>query len=82
MSGVPFWNAKPFLATLGEKQIWTVKNESTFAHPMHLHGFSFLPLDEKLEPIHPLAWKDTLNLPMESTVRFTSIQSKHVQTSY
>ena len=43
VNGVPFWKAKPFLATLGEKQIF----------------FFFLPLDEKLEPIHPMAWKDT-----------------------
>jgi FtsP/CotA-like multicopper oxidase with cupredoxin domain len=70
VNGVPFWKAKPYIATVGESQIWTVKNESKFAHPFHLHGFFFLPLDEKLEPIHPMAWKDTLNVPINSTVRF------------
>jgi FtsP/CotA-like multicopper oxidase with cupredoxin domain len=70
VNGTPFWKARPFLARLGDKQIWTVKNESKFAHPFHLHGFFFLPLDDKLEPIRPMAWKDTLNVPIDATVRF------------
>jgi FtsP/CotA-like multicopper oxidase with cupredoxin domain len=70
VNGAPFWKAKPYRASIGETQIWTVKNESKFAHPFHLHGFFFLPLDEKLQPVRPMAWKDTLNIPMEGTVRF------------
>src|SRR5262245_9700521 len=70
VNGVPFWKAKPYLARLGETQIWTVKNDSKFAHPFHLHGFFFLPLDETLQPVHPMAWKDTINVPLDSTVRF------------
>jgi FtsP/CotA-like multicopper oxidase with cupredoxin domain len=70
VNGVPFWKAKPFLATIGETQIWTVRNDSKFAHPIHLHGFFFLPLDDRLQPIHPMAWKDTLNVPIDGTVRF------------
>lgn len=70
VNGVPFWKAKPYLASLGEKQIWTVKNDSKFAHPFHLHGFFFLPLDANLQPIHPMAWKDTINVPIDGTVRF------------
>ena len=68
VNGVPFWKAKPFLATLGETQIWTVKNDSKFAHPFHLHGFFFLPLDDRLQPIHPMAWKDTVNVPIDGTI--------------
>jgi FtsP/CotA-like multicopper oxidase with cupredoxin domain len=70
VNGAPFWKASPYLAALGETQIWTVKNDTKFAHPFHLHGFFFLPLDEKLQPIQPMAWKDTLNVPMEGTIRF------------
>jgi FtsP/CotA-like multicopper oxidase with cupredoxin domain len=70
VNGVPFWKAKPYLASVGETQIWTVKNDTKFAHPFHLHGFFFLPLDDKLQPIRPMAWKDTLNVPMEGTIRF------------
>jgi len=70
VNGVPYWKAKPFPAKIGETQIWVVKNDSPYDHPMHLHGFFFLPLDEKLDPIHPMTWKDTLNVPQKTTVRF------------
>jgi FtsP/CotA-like multicopper oxidase with cupredoxin domain len=70
VNGAPSWKATPYLAALGETQVWMVKNDSTFAHPFHLHGFFFLPLDEKLQPIRPLAWKDTINVPIDATVRF------------
>jgi FtsP/CotA-like multicopper oxidase with cupredoxin domain len=73
VNGVPFWKAKPFLARIGETQIWTVKNSSKWDHPMHLHGFSFLPLDEHLQPIRPMAWKDTLNVPIDGTIRFVVV---------
>ena len=70
VNGVPFWKAKPYLARLGETQLWTIKNESKWDHPFHLHGFFFMPVDEKGAPVRPLRWKDTLNIPMESTARF------------
>ena len=69
VNGVPFWKAKPFLAKLGEKQLWIVKNDSDWDHPFHLHGFFFQVLDEKGEPVRPLALKDTVNVPMKTTVR-------------
>ena len=69
INGVPWWKAKPFLAKLGEKQIWTVKNDSDWDHPYHLHGFFFHVLDDKGEPVRPLALKDTVNVPMKSTVK-------------
>jgi FtsP/CotA-like multicopper oxidase with cupredoxin domain len=69
VNGVPYWKAKPYPAKVGETQIWTVKNDTKFAHPFHLHGFFVLPLDEKLQPIRPMVWKDTVNVPMDATVR-------------
>ena len=73
VNGVPFWKAKPYIAKVGETQIWTVKNESKFAHPFHLHGFFFLLLDEELQPIHPMAWKDTVNVPVDGIIRFVVV---------
>ncbi len=70
VNGVPYWQAKPFLAKLGETQLWTIHNDTEWDHPFHLHGFFFLPLDENDEPIRPLSWKDTLNIPMKSHARF------------
>lgn len=69
INGVPFWKAKPFLAKLGEKQLWTVKNDSEWDHPFHLHGFFFHVLDDQGEPVRPLALKDTVNVPMKTTVK-------------
>ena len=69
INGVPYWKANPFVAKLGEKQLWTVKNDSEWDHPFHLHGFFFHVLDEKGEAVRPLALKDTVNVPMKSTVR-------------
>ena len=43
---VPFWRAKPILASLGETQVWTVTNSTAWSHPLHLHGFFFMVLDE------------------------------------
>jgi FtsP/CotA-like multicopper oxidase with cupredoxin domain len=69
VNGVPFWKAKPYSAKLGEKQLWIVKNESDWDHPFHLHGYFFQVVDEKGHPVRPLAWKDTVNVPMKTTVR-------------
>lgn len=70
VNGVPYWEAKPFLAALGEKQVWVVNNDTEWDHPFHLHGFFFMQLDEKEQPVRPLAWKDTLNVPMKTTLKF------------
>jgi FtsP/CotA-like multicopper oxidase with cupredoxin domain len=62
--------AKIVRAKLGETQVWQVTNKSSWSHPLHLHGFFFQVLDDKGEPVRPLAWKDTVNIPFDSTVRF------------
>jgi len=69
VNGVPFWQAKPYLAKLGETQLWIVKNDTQWDHPFHLHGFFFMRLDENDQPLRPLAWKDTVNVPMKTTAR-------------
>jgi len=61
---------KPFLAKLGETQIWTITNSTPWSHPVHLHGFFFLVLDKNSVPVHPLEWKDTVSVPFKETVRF------------
>jgi len=69
VNGVPFWKAKPYVAKLGEKQLWIVKNESDWDHPFHLHGFFFQVVDDHGKAVGPLAWKDTVNVAMKTTVR-------------
>jgi FtsP/CotA-like multicopper oxidase with cupredoxin domain len=69
INGIAFAKGKPFTAKAGETQIWTVTNKTKWSHPFHLHGFFFQVLDDKGAPVRPLAWKDTVNVPFEQTVR-------------
>jgi FtsP/CotA-like multicopper oxidase with cupredoxin domain len=69
INGVPYWKATPFTAAIGETQVWTVTNDTEWDHPYHLHGFFFMVLDEHGQPVAPKVWKDTVNVPMKSTVR-------------
>ena len=67
INGIPYWEARPVLADLGETQVWTVENTSPWLHPLHLHGFFFMVLDENGEPVRPYEWKDTVDIPFEDT---------------
>ena len=69
VNGVAFPKAKPYLAALGETQLWVINNDTKWDHPFHLHGFFFMPVDDKGEPIRPMAWKDTINIPMNTIAR-------------
>jgi FtsP/CotA-like multicopper oxidase with cupredoxin domain len=70
INGVPYWKAKPYRAALGETQLWTIRNDSDWDHPMHLHGYFFMPVGENGQPLRPMQWKDTINIPMKTTARF------------
>jgi FtsP/CotA-like multicopper oxidase with cupredoxin domain len=70
INGVPFAKGKPVPAKPGETQIWTVTNKTKWSHPFHLHGFFFQVLDDRGAPVHPLAWKDTVDVPFQETRRF------------
>ena len=59
-----------FTAPLGATEIWEVENVVAMDHPFHLHGFSFQVLDRDGVPEPFLAWKDTVNVPRHSVVRF------------
>jgi FtsP/CotA-like multicopper oxidase with cupredoxin domain len=70
ITGPPFSvKDKAIRAHLGETQIWTVTNKSKWAHPLHLHGYFFQVLDDHGAPVHPIAWKDTVDIPVDRTVR-------------
>jgi FtsP/CotA-like multicopper oxidase with cupredoxin domain len=61
--------ATPYRAALSETQVWVVKNETQWDHPFHLHGFFFMLLDGNDRPLRPLAWKDTVNVPMKAAAK-------------
>ncbi|HZF48806.1 MAG TPA: multicopper oxidase family protein [Polyangiaceae bacterium] len=70
INGVPSWDAAPIPAKLGDTHLFTVKNTMVFAHPFHLHGFFFQPLDEAGAPLSPMEWKDTIDVPVDGSARF------------
>jgi FtsP/CotA-like multicopper oxidase with cupredoxin domain len=69
INGVPSWDASEIMTPIGEKQLWTIKNTFDFDHPFHLHGFFFQVLD--LNGVAPAVreWRDTVNVPVNGTVR-------------
>ena len=66
INGVAYKDSEPLMADVGETQVWTVTNTIDFAHPFHLHGFFF----QVLSPERPLEWKDTVDVPVDGTIRF------------
>lgn len=58
------------VAELGATEIWTVENLVGMDHPFHLHGFRFQVLERDGEPASYRSWKDVVNVPKRSTVRF------------
>ena len=65
INGVAYKDAAPFMANVGETQVWTVTNALDFAHPFHLHGFFFQVLNSG----GPLEWKDTISISAHATVK-------------
>jgi FtsP/CotA-like multicopper oxidase with cupredoxin domain len=55
----------PVVTAEGALEIWEVQNDAEMDHPFHLHGTFFQVLDQP-----HLGWKDTVNVPTKSTVRF------------
>ena len=56
--------------TLGDTEIWEVRNEATMDHPFHLHGTFFQVIDRDGLPEPHLGWKDTAMVKARSTLRF------------
>jgi FtsP/CotA-like multicopper oxidase with cupredoxin domain len=65
----PLAKPKTIQAKIGETQIWTITNDTQWSHPFHLHGFFFQVLDKNGDPARPLAWKDTVDVPFNETVK-------------
>ncbi len=58
-------DARPLTARIGETHVWTIVNDTDFAHPFHLHGYFFQVLDDERIP----EWKDTVDVPARSQLR-------------
>ena len=69
INGIPSWEADPIDATVGETQVWEIKNTFEFAHPFHLHGFFFQVLELNGVPPAVREWKDTANVPVDGVLK-------------
>ena len=66
INGVHHEHAVPIIAKVGETQVWTVRNDTDFSHPFHMHGFFFQVLDP-VEGV--LEWKDTVDVPQHTELK-------------
>jgi FtsP/CotA-like multicopper oxidase with cupredoxin domain len=69
INGVPFQKHKSFTARPGETQVWNLVNTTAWSHPFHLHGFFFQVLDANDQPVRPMAWKDTVDVPFKQSLK-------------
>ncbi|MDA3919715.1 MAG: multicopper oxidase domain-containing protein [Salinisphaera sp.] len=55
-------------------EVWSIKNQSTMAHPIHVHGVSFRILSRNgaSPPSHERGWKDVVIVHRGETVRIVS----------
>lgn len=70
VNGRAFPDVPPILAREGDVEIWAVENDSEMDHPFHLHGMFFRVLDVNGIAPPQVGWKDTVNVPRKSTLRF------------
>lgn len=54
---------------LGMTEDWVIRNTSTMDHPFHLHVWPFQVLERSDAGPLPIGWKDTVNIPANSSVR-------------
>jgi FtsP/CotA-like multicopper oxidase with cupredoxin domain len=65
INGVAYADSQPYMAMVGETQLWTVTNTFGLAHPFHMHGFFFQVRSDS----GPLEWKDTVNIPVHGSLQ-------------
>lgn len=64
INGASFPDGAPLTGVLGAVEEWSIVNATEMDHPFHLHGFRFQIVDSVP------AWRDTINIPAMTTVRF------------
>jgi FtsP/CotA-like multicopper oxidase with cupredoxin domain len=72
INGIPSWDAPPLMIAVGDTHVWELKNTFEFAHPFHLHGFFFQVLEVNGAPPPVLEWKDTVDVPVDATVKIAT----------
>ncbi|WP_028351842.1 multicopper oxidase family protein [Bradyrhizobium murdochi] len=69
MTGDGHANMPPLLTLrLGRSYVLTIRNETAWWHPMHLHGYSFRVLTRNGTAVPHRRWADTVLVPPRDTV--------------
>lgn len=71
LNGIAFHgvSAEPmFTLEKGRSYRWIVRNDTTWEHPMHLHGHHFRLLSRNGQPVEPKPWLDTILLAPDEVV--------------
>lgn len=69
INGKAYPAAEPLRARLGTVEEWTIVNTTEMDHPFHLHGFRFQVVFADGEKPGLVAWRDTVNIPAEQTLK-------------
>jgi len=70
INGQVYPDATPLEAELDAIEEWSIVNTTEMDHPFHLHGFRFQVVSIDGAATSLVAWRDTINIPAEKTVRF------------
>ncbi len=80
INGYVYPDAEQLRATLGSVEEWAIVNTTEMDHPFHLHGFRFqVTSDDGVEPTFS-AWRDTVNVRADTTLRFRVQLEEHAGT--
>lgn len=70
INGQVFPDITPIVAKLETVEEWSIENTTEMDHPFHLHGFRFQITSIDGAAPGFTAWRDTLNVPADKTVKF------------
>ena len=70
INGKQYPDGPVMTGTSGATEIWEIKNDAEMDHPFHLHGMFFQVLDVGGVAAVHAGWKDTVNIPQKTTLRF------------
>lgn len=62
-----------FTLTRGRSYRWTIKNDTAWDHPMHLHGHHFRILSRNGKPVPHQPWADTVLLHIDETTEIAFV---------
>ncbi|XWN19491.1 MAG: multicopper oxidase family protein [Roseibium sp.] len=68
MQGEPMFNARR-----GETVVLESRNDTSFAHAMHIHGHHFRVLERDGEPLEHQDWRDTFTTQPQETVKIALV---------